>query len=242
MAYLESRAQFEMLPEASYTTQSLSAFYQAVSASDGVAVSEFRLLVSWFARRPISKADLQAYREGRKPWKKLRDEIVPVEKFLTGRYPDQTRIRFPLDDQPPDAWLMFGSGVSIGIEVTAALARARVGIGKSLVTGAPVPGFIDLQDDAPSVAFTHAKSRARILHSRKGVDRAIDLAIASRLAAKNNSKFAGYILLIAAPIGSSPNRSGDDLRLSLSVHAESLPFAEIYVLDTRQQSPIVRLK
>lgn len=37
---------------------------------------------------------------------------------------------------------------AIGIEVTGALARAGVEIGKSLADGKLVPGFIALQDDS----------------------------------------------------------------------------------------------
>lgn len=71
------------MSEAPFTEEMLQVLYHAVSAPDGVAVSELRAFVGEFTNRPIAKVDLQAYREGRKPWKKLRDEIVPVERVLS---------------------------------------------------------------------------------------------------------------------------------------------------------------
>ena len=139
-----------------------------MSAPSGVTVAELRSLVGAFSTRPIAPADIQAYREGRKPWKKLHDEVVPVEHFLSATYPDDARVRFPLDDQPPDAWLSAHSAPPVGIEVTGALARAAVEIGKSLARGGAVPGFIGLQDDASSAAFAKARSRGRVTSSRRG--------------------------------------------------------------------------
>ena len=230
------------MDELPFTNQSLTNLYAAVSAPDGVTVTKLRSLVGEFTSRPIAKTDLQAYREGRKPWKKLHDEIVPVEHFLSARYPDNARVRFPLDNQPPDAWLTFGDDPPVGIEVTGALARAAHEVGKSLAEGGAVPGFIALQDDASSAAFAKARSRGRILNSASGVNRTIDMAISARLAGKDHEKYAGHILLINAPIGSSPNRGAEDLQAALGIDAQALPFAEIYVLDTARGSPIVQLK
>ncbi|MBR0649229.1 hypothetical protein GXW78_06115 [Roseomonas terrae] len=190
----------------------------------------------------ISAPDLQAYREGRAPWKKLKDEIVPVEHFLSERYQVDARIRFPLNDEPPDAWLTLAGAASVGIEVTSAHARAQVEVGKSLAAGAAVPGFIPLPDEAPAVVFARARKRGRILNSRASVDEIIDRAISSRFQRKNQSKFAGYILLVTAPLRSSPHRSPDSIRAALSHEAQLLPFAEVYVLDTARRGMLIQLK
>jgi hypothetical protein len=226
-----------------FDAEALERLYAAISSPDGVTGAELRSHVSAFSTRPIGREGIQAYREGRKPWKKLRDEVVPVEHFLSARYPDDARASFPLDDQPPDAWLMVEDGCeAVGIEVTGALARAGIEVGKSLAERSVVPGFIALQDDAPSAEFARVRKRGRIMHASKGIDRAIDRAIRSRLAAKDDSKFAGYILLIIAPVGSAPDRSATDLQAALGGAAEALPFFEIFVIDGARGSPIVQLK
>jgi hypothetical protein len=225
-----------------FTQESLQALYYAISANDGVSVAELRELLGEFSDRPIAKADLHAYREGRKPWKKLRDEVVPVQHFLSSEYPDNARVRFPLDDQPPDAWVTVDNDDDIGIEVTGALARAGVEVGKSLAEGKPVPGFIALQDNATQHQFDQARARGRVTHSRKGVDSAIDRAITARLEGKDKQKYADQILLITAPISSSPNRNVEDLQTSHGEKAQALPFAKVFVMDGARGSPIVRLK
>lgn len=225
-----------------FTQETLQMLYHAVSAPGGVTVAELHALVGEFSSRPIAEVDLRAYREGRKPWKKLRDEVVPVEHFLSAAYPDDARVRFPLDDQPPDAWVTVDNDHAMGIEVTGALARAGVEVGKSLAEGKPVPGFIALHDDAKQYEFDRARARGRITHSRKGIDAMIDQAITARLAGKDKQKFADQILIVTAPIGSSPHRDLEDLQRSHREKAQALPFAQVFVMDGTRGSRIVRLK
>lgn len=224
-----------------FTQETLQALYDVVSHSDGVSVAELRSLAAEFTTRPLAAADLKAFREGKKPWKKLRDEVLPVERFLSFEYPDDTEVRFPLDDQPPDAWVRAEVG-EIGVEVTGALARAGIEVGKSLAYGTPVPGFIALPDDATQQAFDAVRARGRMMNARKSVDQAIDQAIAARMASKDKDKFAGQILLITAPIGSSPNRSDEELRQAHAQAAAALPFTKVYVMDGSRNLPIIRLK
>jgi hypothetical protein len=225
-----------------FTTQSLECLYARVSAPEGVTVGELRAMVEDFGSRPRAQGDVQAYREGRQPWKKLRDEIVPVEQFLSSRYPDEAHVRLPLNDLPTDAWLTIDEGEPIGIEVTGALSRAGIEIGRTLAEGVPVPGFIGLQDDAKQVEFEKAKARGRVTHSAKGVNETIDRAVEARLAGKNKQKFEGQILLITAPIGSSPNRDETEMQAALGHKAAALPFAEVHVLDRSRKGRMVQLK
>lgn len=229
--------------EEPFTTETLNHLYAELSAAGGVSVTDLRAHIAAFSSRPISKADLQGYREGKKPWKKLRDEVVPVEHFLSTRYPDTARVRFPLDDQPPDAWLALDADSAvIGIEVTGAHARAGIEVARSLVAGKPVSGFIPLPDNAPATAFAKARERGRIMNARTVVDLVIDEAIAARLSGKDDAKFEGHILLITAPIRSSPNRSEKEIQGTHSEAANALPFSEVYVLDQSRGWPIIRLK
>lgn len=225
-----------------FTGETLDQLYAEVSGPQGVTVARLGALIDAFGTRDRTLEDTQSYREGRKPWKKLRDEIVPVEHFLSSTYPADARVRFPLDDQPPDAWLSVGDAPPVGIEVTGALARASIEVGKSMAGGGAVPGFIGLQDDASSAAFAQARTRRRATNSRAGVERTIDTAIASRMAGKDHAKYAGYILLVTAPTGSSPDRDPQALKQALGEKAKQLPFAEVYVLDTPRRKPPIQLK
>jgi len=228
---------------APFTAATLNALYAEISAEGGVTVAALRERITAFSTLAIADVDIQAFREGKKPWKKLRDEVIPVEHFLSAKYPDSARVRFPLDDQPPDAWLTPEPGAEpIGVEVTGALARAGIEVAKGMAGGKVVPGFIALPDDATNAAFAKVKARGRVMNARSSVDRAIDQAIASRMAGKDHVKFSGHILLITAPVGSSPNRSTDELGAAHAAAAASLPFAEVFVLDRSRGSPVVRLK
>jgi len=226
-----------------FTAATLTALYAEISAEGGVTVATLRERLTAFSTLPIAHADMQAFREGKKPWKKLRDEVVPVEHFLSAGYPDSACVCFPLDDQPPDAWLTLGPAAEpIGIEVTGALARAGIEVAKSMADQTAVPGFIALPDDATNEDFAQARARGRIMNSRVAVDRLMDDAITSRMSGKDHVKFSGHILLIIAPVGSSPDRSTDALIKAHATAAASLPFAEVFVLDRSRSSPIVRLK
>ena len=105
-----------------------------LSAPNGVDIAELLSMLEEHFARPRSVADVQAYREGQKPWKKLADEVMPVATYL--RHANITgRIRFPLNDQPPDAWLLETvSQTEVGIEVTRVLARSKIETAKGLRT------------------------------------------------------------------------------------------------------------
>lgn len=225
-----------------FTQASLQRIYDRISADKGVTIAELRALVNDFSSRPIAHADVQAYREGRNPWKKLHDEVVPVLHFISAGKPDSARVKFPLDDQPPDAWLMVDGEPVMGIEVTAALGRSSVEIARGLAGQTIAPGFIGLQDDGKQAEFDSVRSRGRITNSRAGVDKSIDRAITIRLEGKDNEKFAGQTLLVTAPIGSSPNRGIEDLLAKLGPKASTLPFSHVFVIDNRSGKQIVQLK
>ncbi|MEL7688734.1 hypothetical protein AAG596_14335 [Citromicrobium bathyomarinum] len=242
MAFREAEPMMHDDDTLPFTEETLDQLYAEVSDPEGITLARLEALIDAFGTRDRAPMDTQSYREGRKPWKKLRDEIVPVQHFLASTYPADVRVRFPLDDQPPDAWLKVGDAPPVGIEVTGALARASIEVGRSLAGGGAVPGFIGLQDDASSAAFAQARARQRVTNSRKNVERTIDTAIGSRLVAKDHEKYTGHILLVTAPTGSSPYRKPEAIKQALGEKAKQLPFAEIYVLDTSRRKPPIRLK
>ena len=222
-----------------FAQQALRALYDAVSGNDGVTIEELRALLDDFRARPMAEADVQAFREGKRPWKKLRDEVLPVEQFLVAAGYAGAKVRFPLDDQPPDAWLIVRDDVPVGIEVTGARARAGIEVAKSFGQGKVVPGFIALPEGAKQKEFDAARSRGRVLHSRKGIEALTDRAITERLEGKDDPKFAGHILVITAPLISSPNRSDEHLRLTHGPKAHGLAFAKVFILGG---SRLVQLK
>lgn len=231
-----------MAEQEPFTAVSLAELYAAVSAEGGITVAELSAHIDAFSTRPIASVDIQAYREGRKPWKKLRDEVVPVEHLLRVRYPEATHVRFPLNDQPPDAWVLPDSQPAVGIEVTGALARAGIEVAKGLAEQGVGKGFIGLQDGESQARFDAARTRRRVTSSRVGVDAAIDEAIAASMAKKDKDKFAGQVLLIVAPLGSSPNRSHDEVREVHAAKAAALPFSRVHVADMARRSEIIDLK
>ena len=56
-----------------FNESALFELYDAVSAEGGVSLIELREMLDDFSNRPRSSEDVPAYREGRKPWKKLHD-------------------------------------------------------------------------------------------------------------------------------------------------------------------------
>ena len=62
-------------PVAAFDPGALEALYAAISGSDGVEVGALLAQLEDLFARPRSDADLQAYREGKKPWKRLRGQL-----------------------------------------------------------------------------------------------------------------------------------------------------------------------
>lgn len=220
----------------------LEALLAKLSAPGGVTVAELQALLTDLASHPLSDEDLAALREGKGSWKKLAEEIFPVAAYLSATAVPQARVRFPLDSEPPDAWLLDENGKpGAGIEVTGALARARAEIAKSLRDHKPVPGFLGLQDNASSAAFAAARERGRILHSRKHIDETLIDGIVASLEKKAKAQLPDHTLLVVAPLGSSPNLDPDKVREALAGAVGHLSFASVVLVDPRRTAPIIVL-
>jgi hypothetical protein len=237
LAMAETDQESELVP---FGTADLEALLTKLSAPSGVTVAELQALLADLASRPLSDEHLAALREGKGAWKKLAEEVFPVAAYLSATTAPQTRVRFPLDSEPPDAWLLDENGKpQSGIEVTGALARARAEIAKSLRENKPTAGFLALQDNASSAAFAAARERGRILHSRKHVDQTLIDGIVASLGKKANAQLPDHTLLVVAPLGSSPNLDPDEIRTAVADAVEPLSFASVILIDPRRTSPII---
>jgi hypothetical protein len=223
-----------------FDAAALKTLEAALSSPDGMDIREFLATFDEHFERPRAKADVQAYREGRKPWKKLADEVAPVAAYLrqakiTGR------IRFPLNDQPPDAWLLdTGANAENGIEVTRVLARPKVELAQRLRDEPVAPGFLGLADDAPAEVYQLAKKRNRITNSRKGIEGAIEASITERLARKSDPKFKGQTLVLVTPLGSAPENDWEPLKARLHTQAAETAFDRIFLVeDGRFRQPVL---
>jgi hypothetical protein len=209
----------------------LGTLYAAISAAEGLGAAELVQCLDEAFAMARSSSDVQAYREGKKPWKKLVEEVVPVARFLKWAGL-QGSIRFPLDDQPPDAWFHeAGHTEATGIEVTRALARSRVELARD-VRDAPVGrGFQNLPDHASQKDFDQARARGRITNSRGSIQAAIENSAIDRLRAKVDSKYEGQLLLLLAPLGSAPQHDWAPTCNRLTPEAEKTFFSKVFLMD-----------
>ena len=177
---------------------------------------------------------------GKSPWKKLSDEICPVMRFLMANKMTDGVVSFPLNDQIPDCWYLPATSQDrIGIEVTIALGRERIELGRELVEKGIGRGFIGLQDDAPKASFEKSLSRQRVMYSTDHAISETKKAIISCLSMKNKQQYEGMILIVQAPLRSLPVERWEGMAQNLTIEAAPLPFKEIYLIgnsDTRPQT------
>jgi hypothetical protein len=194
--------------------------------------------------RSRSKTDIDNFRMGKNPWKKLSDEICPLLRFLIANGMNEGRVCFPLNDKVPDCWYWPDkSKTPIGIEMTFALGRERIELGRELVEKGIGRGFIGLQDDAPKASFDKALSRQRVMYSSDHALSATKKGILSCLSKKNKQQYDGMILIMQAPLRSPPVERWEYMAQDLITEASLLPFKEIYLIgNSESPSQIYKLK
>ncbi|WP_313556440.1 hypothetical protein [Agrobacterium cavarae] len=225
-----------------YDADALEELYTALKAEAGVSVGKLVRLVERMSSSEMSKADLNAYRQGRRLWKRLREEVVPVMHFLDKSYPPEARVRFPLDSGTGDAFVWIEGQKPIGLEVTGALARNEVEVARNMAEKGVVAGFLGLQDNAPQSRFDAAKRRGRVFHSSEAVTNTLEAGIRRQLEKKDRPEYGGFILIVRCSLISSPRMTEADWQNRLGSEASALPFSEVYLVDAASGSRIFRLK
>lgn len=224
-----------------FDVRALKDFEQAISADAGIPLDIALAMYNELFTRPRSSKDLADFRESKKPWKKLNDEVSPTLKFLAARNDLSGRIRFPLDNSAPDCWFWpSDSAPPVGIEVTIAQARERWHLMKELNNQGLAPGFLGIPDDAPQAVFDQATGRNRTMYSSAQAITATKLGILSCLAKKDRPVYEGMTLIVQAPLGSISEQRWLPMLEELKPTAAKMPFSEIHLvggngeLDSKQ--------
>jgi hypothetical protein len=222
----------------------LDAFYERVSAIEGIEIAQMEAELQELFKQPRSETDLNEFRLAKGRWKKLNDEIGPVRTFLTSGGYTEGRVRFPLDDKVPDCWLWInGASEPIGVEVTLAQGTERYHLMKELVKSGEAPGFIGLPDSTHPAVFNYAITRGRVMYSSDQAIKSTKTGILTRFKDKDKITYTGMILIVQAPLGSISEDRWTPMFDELKGPAAELPFSEVYVVGNRDTGPqSVRLK
>jgi hypothetical protein len=201
--------------------------------ADWIPICDFEQALNDYFAGPRSNTEIADYRTKKGSLKKLRDEITPVlshVKFLG----TQGEIRFELGDGVPDCWLRDSStSEPRGLEVTTAQSREQYYLGQELNQKGMGRGFIGLPDDAPLSAFSKNLSRQRIMYSTESALKATSDGIKLCLKKKAKPKYAGFDLLIEAPLHNLPNERWSLILEELRSAAAEMPFRQIHVIGSR---------
>lgn len=202
-------------------------------------ISDFQaeLAQIWASR---SREEVHEYRLGRGVWKRVRDEVVPVSDHLRFWGLRDGRIRFSMSDQIPDCFIWLeGEAQAVGVEVTVAQGRERFHLAKELNKATDLaPGFLGISDDAPQSQFDEAVKRGRVAYSTAQALAVVRNGLARCLSRKNETKYAGYHLLIQAPLHSLPAERWRQIESDFKELARDLPFAKIFAIGSGGSSPL----
>ena len=214
----------------------LQEFYDLISEEPGIDTHDFYSQFDALFLDKRSQQDLDDYRLGRKPWKKLRDEVSPVSRFLRYAEIAPAQVRFPLNDKAPDCWLVTSDGSSYGIEVTIARGRERYHTTTEMIENGMGRGFIGIQDDEPQESFTNRMSMPRVAYSSEQALEATKRGILRCLSRKNDYAKYGdiFYLIIETDLNLLPHERWLLINDELSIVAHDLPFREIHVIGNSE--------
>ncbi|OYX41937.1 MAG: hypothetical protein B7Z02_13700 [Rhodobacterales bacterium 32-67-9] len=208
-------------------------FYSAASSPEGISVADLPSMIDKVCAETREPTDIHNRRTSADPWKKFEDEVCPVSRFLKCRGFVNGHVRFPLDDQVPDAWYSPGGRAKpIGIEVTIALGKQRYVLADHLNQHGCGPGFLDESDDD----FNALRKSAAKPHEMYSTEQALERfkeGINERLCGKNEPKYKGFILVIDAPLEVLPQERWGAILDDLTKEASCLPFSEVHVVSDR---------
>ncbi|CAH2407054.1 hypothetical protein [Mesorhizobium escarrei] len=177
--------------------------------------------------------EVQRFRARQIPFKKLSDEVVPAMKYLR-EIGFKGSLRFPFDNSTPDCWIRTNDGEVRGIEVTLAKARERVALAKELNETGSGRGYLGLSDEAPQKEFEAKLAGKRAMYTTEAALSSIGAAIKSCLSKKTHSRYAGFDLVIDAPLRTLPADRWKLIEPDLSAAAEPTTFHRVYVVGNSE--------
>lgn len=200
-----------------------------------VPVETFLKLLNDYFGSERSAAEIAAYREKKKPAKKLRDEIAPVMRFVQ-LYELNGEIRFPQDSIFPDCWIRKSAQAAAEeIEVTIALGEEQYWLGKELNENGIGRGHLGIQDGTPKNLIEQKLSQRRAMYSTDEALRSVCDGIKKSLQDKQNLK--GRYLVIEAPLRKLPNSRWKQIEDELKLAASNVNFDVIYIVGNQAEEP-----
>lgn len=214
-----------------FDIEALDIFYKDLSVPNGMTMKDFHLRLASLFAEERSPQDIEDYRLGKNPWKKLRDEVTPVSRFLKFNDVRAKKIRFPLDNKTPDCWLLNTNGENRGIEVTIERGREEYHLSKELNESGIGRGFIGVLDDAPQTEFNSRISNPPSMYSTEQALEVTKQGILRCLLKKNNQRYSKvYYLLIHAHLSTLPKQRWSAIQQELSEVAACLSFTEVHII------------
>ena len=205
--------------------------------TDWMPISEFEARMRDYFERDRPQPEIADFRAKRGAVKSLRDEVSPVlhhVKFVRAK----GEIKFALNNTVPDCWIRDTLGAEPrGLEVTVAQSREQYHLGKELTEKGIGRGFLGLPDTAPESAIVDRLAKPRVMYSTASPLRAIAVGIKLCLKKKNHLKYAGFDLLIEAPLRSLPNQRWSQIENELREAASASPFREVHVIGNQDTEP-----
>lgn len=197
-------------------------------------VEQFLDRLNAYFRGPRTFAEIADYREAKGPLKKLSSEVVPIARHLKFMA-FAGAVRFSMSDKFPDAWLQDLNGREQGIEVTVAQAREKYELAAELNRKGIGRGFLGLADTASRSEFEHRLARPRVMYTSQNALAAIGNGIIQCIKKKNKVKYAGYDLLIEAPLSSLSPHHWEQVVGELRHAAEQSFFRQIHVIGNGEE-------
>jgi hypothetical protein len=205
--------------------------------ADWNSIVDFEQAMQDYFSGERSQAEIADFRTKRGALKALRDEVSPVlhhVRFVKAK----GEVKFALNNTVPDCWLRQDpSAKPQGLEITVAQSREQHHLGKELNEKRMSRGFLGLPDSASSKAFSRRLARPRVMYSTGSALEVIGSGIKSCLRKKADPKYAGFDLLIEAPLRSLPNERWKQIEDELRSAASEMPFREIHVIGNQDTEP-----
>ena len=185
------------------------------------------------------------YKLGRGRVSELRDEVIPIARFVRDHALPDDEIRLALDNSYPDCVLRNRHGRQREIEVTVARAKERVALMEQLIKGGEVHGVIDLPEQAELSDFRrHAElagdpDMADAYSTEQLFSLFVD-AVEKSAKRKANHKADTLLIEVVPDLYCLPDNRCPDLQnlLLQSEAVRRLSFSDVYVVGYGDQGDI----